>query len=91
MSADTLESHAALRGALLRHRGVDRLSRRQVEVWRLVAEGLTNKEVAVRLGLKEGTACKHRDLVREKLGVRNAADLTREAVRFGVIRVEVLP
>ena len=52
-----------------------RLSRRELEVARLVAEGLTNRQIAQRLFISERTVDGHLDHVREKLGVSNRAQV----------------
>jgi DNA-binding NarL/FixJ family response regulator len=49
------------------------LSPRQVDVLRLVAEGLPDPEIAVRLGLTESTTRTHVRRVLDKLGARNRA------------------
>jgi DNA-binding NarL/FixJ family response regulator len=68
-----------------------KVSPRQKDVWRAVAEGLLNRDIAERLKLSEKTVEHHRDQLNKKLCARNSADLTRSAVRFGIITVEVLP
>lgn len=58
------------------------LTERQTEILRLVAEGLSNKEVALRLELQEKTVKHHMTGVLSKLNVRNrteAALMMREA------------
>lgn len=60
------------------------LSPRQLEVTRLVAQGLRNKEIAFQLGLAEKTVKMHRGLVMEKLELRTSADLIRLAVEAGI-------
>jgi non-specific serine/threonine protein kinase len=45
-----------------------RLTRRQLEIARLVAEGLTNREIAQRLFISERTAEGHVEQIRNKLG-----------------------
>lgn len=52
------------------------LTRRESEVAALVAEGLTNREIAERLFISERTADGHLEHIREKLGVRNRAQIT---------------
>jgi len=47
---------------------VPKLSRRETEVAQLVAEGLTNREIAERLFLSERTAEYHVEQIRKKLG-----------------------
>jgi DNA-binding CsgD family transcriptional regulator/sugar lactone lactonase YvrE len=58
-----------------------RLSRRELEVSRLVAEGLTNREIAARLFVSERTVDGHLEHVREKLGVNNRAQVAAWVVR----------
>jgi len=60
------------------------LTAREREVFHLVIEGLTTKEVAKRLGTSVKTAENHRVRVLEKLGVRNTAEVIRYAVRHGL-------
>jgi DNA-binding NarL/FixJ family response regulator len=63
------------------------------EVWRLIALGFTTREIAARPGMKKSvkTVETQRDSLQKKLGVRGAATLTRLAIRYGLIQVEVLP
>ena len=55
--------------------GSVRLSRREMEVARLVAEGLTNREIAMRLFVSERTVDGHLEHVREKLSVNTRAQV----------------
>lgn len=61
------------------------LSEREIEVARLVSQGLTSKEVAVKLDLSVRTVEKHRANIMEKLGVREVASLVRLCVQAGII------
>lgn len=63
----------------------DRLSRREREVLRLLAEGHTNQQTADRLHLSVKTIETYRARVVEKLGLRNRADLVRYALDVGLI------
>lgn len=61
------------------------LTSREREVFHLVAEGKSTKEIASLLGVSTKTAENHRSRVMEKLGVHNAAELVRYAARKGLI------
>ena len=60
-----------------------RLSRREFEVAGLVAEGLTNREIANRLFISERTVDGHLEHVRQKLGVSSRAQIAAWIVRQG--------
>src|SRR5689334_3995407 len=62
-----------------------RLTEREREVFHLIAEGMTTKDIAQRLGISAKTAENHRGHVLDKLGVRNTAELVRYALRKGLI------
>ena len=63
------------------------LTSREREVIQLLAEGKTSKEVAVTLNLSVKTAETHRTNLMRKLGLHSVADLTRYAVRNGIVHV----
>jgi DNA-binding NarL/FixJ family response regulator len=65
----------------------DSLTSREREVIQLLAEGKTSKEVAVTLNLSVKTAETHRTNLMRKLGLHSVADLTRYAVRNGIVQV----
>jgi DNA-binding NarL/FixJ family response regulator len=65
----------------------DILTAREREVIQLLAEGRTSKEVAVSLNLSVKTAETHRTNLMRKLGLHSVADLTRYAVRNGIVHV----
>lgn len=60
------------------------LTPREREVFHLVVEGLTTKEIARRLDTSVKTAENHRARVLDKLGARNTAELIRYAVKHGL-------
>ncbi|HEY7445806.1 MAG TPA: response regulator transcription factor [Vicinamibacterales bacterium] len=64
----------------------DTLSEREREVFQLVAEGLSNKEVAEMLHISPATVETHRARLMEKLDIHSTAELVLCAVRKGVIR-----
>ena len=62
-----------------------RLTPREREVFHLIAEGKTTKEIARVLEISAKTAENHRTRVLEKLEARNTAELIRYAVRHGLM------
>ena len=63
----------------------DPLSPRESEVLKLIAEGHTSKEIAALLVISEKTVERHRSNILEKLGMRDRVDLTRYAIRRGLV------
>jgi DNA-binding NarL/FixJ family response regulator len=61
----------------------DVLSGREVEVAKLVGEGATNREIALRLYITEGTAKNHISKILRKLGLRDRTQLALYAVERG--------
>ncbi len=80
---------ASDRVGLVKKKG-DRLTSREAEVLRLVAEGQSNKQVADRLGISNKSIEKHRQRLMEKLDIHNTAGLTRYAIAAGIIECRVL-
>lgn len=64
---------------------LDLLTSREREVLQLIAEGKTNKEVAVALEISVFTVDAHRGRIMEKLNVHNVNELVRFAVRNGLV------
>jgi DNA-binding NarL/FixJ family response regulator len=62
-----------------------RLTTREREVFHLIAEGKTTKEIARVLDISAKTAENHRARVLDKVGVRNTAELVRFALRKGLL------
>jgi len=77
------------RGELRDDKKVTRLTSREVEVLRLVAEGKANKESAQELGISIKTVEKHRQSLMEKLNIHDTAGLTRYAISTGLIESNV--
>ena len=63
----------------------DSPSEREREIFQLVAEGHTNKEIAALLSVSPATIETHRSHILQKLDVHNTAELVLYAVRRGVI------
>jgi two-component system response regulator FixJ len=58
------------------------LTDRQRQVMELAASGLSNKEIALRLGISPRTVENHRAWMMERMGARNLADLVRLVTRL---------
>ncbi|MEO3744785.1 response regulator transcription factor [Plantactinospora sp. B5E13] len=67
--------------------GLHTLTAREREVVALVAEGLSNVEVGVRLGMSTATAKTHTNRAMTKLGARDRAQLVVFAYRSGLVGV----
>jgi two-component system response regulator NreC len=65
---------------------LDRLSPREREVFQLVAEGRTNRQIAEVLGVRPCTIETHRAHIMEKLGLQGTAELVRFALQRGIIK-----
>ena len=63
----------------------DPLTPREQEVVKLIAEGHTSEEIAQTLVISKKTVERHRANVLEKLGMRNRVELTRYAIRRGLV------
>lgn len=62
-----------------------RLSEREREILQLVAEGRNTKEIAEQLGISEKTVAAHRLNLMKTLDLHSVADLTRYAIRQGLV------
>jgi DNA-binding NarL/FixJ family response regulator len=79
---DDYARHLAERGVLDRY---EALSEREREVFQLVAEGRSSKEIADLLSVSPATIETHRTRLLQKLGLKNTAEVVLYAVRRGVI------
>ena len=79
---------ATIDSALAQRAPLRRLSRRQREVFRLLASGVTMRDIASRLGLSRKTVETHRAQVMARLGARHVPELVRLAIRLGIVSTE---
>ena len=63
---------------------MDTLTPRECEVFRLVASGMLNKQIAFDLGTVEKTIKVHRARVMQKMGAESLADLVRFSEKLGI-------
>ncbi len=68
------------------HRGrIADLTERELEVLKLVAEGMTNRQIAAQLVISVKTVQSHRTNIMEKLDLHDRTDLVKYAIRRGMI------
>lgn len=79
----------ATESALSVRQPLRKLSRRQLQVLRLVTEGLTSKEIAKGFGLSVKTVETHRSAGMRRLGLTDVTSLVRYAIRIGLISQNV--
>ncbi len=65
----------------------DRLSPRELEVVTMIAEGARNAQIAEVIGCSPKTVDTHRSNALKKLDLKHNVDLTREAIRFGLVKL----
>ena len=70
---------------------LSRLSEREREVLALIAEGKSNKEIAMHLGIGVRTTETHRERIMRKLDIHSVAGLTKFAIAHGIVSLEENP
>jgi two-component system response regulator FixJ len=80
-SRDRLADEQEVAALAMRH---EELSERQRQVMGLVAQGFSNKEIALRLGISPRTVEHYRESVMERMQAATLAELVRMAVRLGI-------
>ena len=65
----------------------DKLTQREQEVMRFVAEGLTTKQIASHLCISPKTVENHRTKIMDKLHVDNIVDVVKYAAKLGIINI----
>jgi DNA-binding NarL/FixJ family response regulator len=65
--------------------GEVRLTTREQEILRLIADGHTGRDIAAQLVISPKTVERHRENLFAKLGLRNRVELTRYAIREGLV------
>jgi DNA-binding NarL/FixJ family response regulator len=65
--------------------GVDDLTSREIEVLRMLAEGLGNREMASRLGISDHTVKFHISSILDKLGASTRTEAVTLGIRMGII------
>ena len=78
----------AIEAAVSVRRRLEKLTPRQMEVLRLMAEGLTTPEIARRLNLSGKTVETHRGEIMKRVGIHDIVGLVRYSVRVGLVSPE---
>lgn len=63
----------------------DKLTLREQEILKLIAEGYSNHKIGTVLNISTRTVSTHRDNIRRKLHVNNVAGMVRYAFRFKLV------
>ena len=63
------------------------LTRRELEILQLIAQGKSNKEIAAELALSANTVAVHRANIMEALGIHKTAELVVYAIRNGLVNL----
>ena len=78
---------AAISAAIEKREPLSKLTSRQVEVLRLVAEGHRTREIADKLSLSIKTVESHRGELMKRLGMHDVVSLVRYALRSGLVAI----
>ena len=70
---------------------VEELSNREIELLRLMAEGLTNAEIGAQIHLSEGTIRNYISTILDKLQVKDRTQAVVMAIRYGLIELHNSP
>lgn len=85
---EAVQSAVSQEGAQPLRAGVEALTPRETEVLTLMAEGLSNREIAERLGLSPKTIEAYRTRLSDKTGLRRRSELIRLAFTSGLLSKE---
>ena len=75
------------KSGLQRNLGANRLSKREIEVLCLIAEGLASKDIAEKLFISVRTVDTHRSNILHKLELSNTAQLVRYAIKNKLVEL----
>jgi DNA-binding NarL/FixJ family response regulator len=65
----------------------EEITSREIEVLRMLAEGLVNKDIATRLGISENTVKFHISAILDKLGASTRTEAVTLGIRRGLIPI----
>jgi len=64
------------------------LTRREREVLKLIGDGATSKDIALKLDISPKTAQVHRDNLKQKLNLRSTAEMVRYAIQHKIVKLD---
>ncbi len=70
------------RGSAHKLTGIESLTDRELEIFRLIGNGISTGEIASQLRINVKTVGTYRERIKQKLGIRSSASLIREAIRW---------
>jgi DNA-binding NarL/FixJ family response regulator len=82
LTGHLLNSLAPRKGAAGNGSPLQRLTDRELEVFEMIGQARNHQEIAMNLGISPRTLDAHRTHIREKLGLEDGNDLTRQAIRW---------
>lgn len=88
LQADVIAMYLKNRDSTPVVRGYDLLSEREQQVFRLVVEGNSTKQIADFLCVSHKTIEKHRANIMDKLGVHDRLELLKYAIKIGIIDLD---
>jgi DNA-binding NarL/FixJ family response regulator len=80
--------HAAIANRLAESITGPKLSRRELDVLELIARGVSNKRIGVRLGVTEGTVKSHVNNILGKLSASDRTDAVTRALKLGLLTLD---
>jgi len=66
------------------HSATDHLTDRELEIFQLLGQGLSTRDIASRLHLSGSTVDTYRDRMKKKLGIQSGAELIRHAIQWAI-------
>jgi DNA-binding NarL/FixJ family response regulator len=61
---------------------IERLTDRELEIFQMIGQGLTTRQIAAKLGLSPKTIDAHRERIKQRLELKNVTELTKHAVQW---------
>jgi len=82
MTEKLLHRTVGFRGASLEESPIESLSNRELEVFRLIGQGVKTSQIAVQLQVSLPTVWTYRDRIREKMGLNDGTELVHSATQW---------